>query len=65
MVSIESLGSPSDPMFVFITPLLLASGAGMQLGFESAQMCVYLRIQMCPDVWLCSVWVGRALLVPV
>lgn len=60
-------------LFVFITPPPLASGAGMQPGFERVQMCYYLRVQMHPDTfarslthtcalwqffWLGSVWVA-------
>lgn len=45
-------------LFVFITPPPLASGAGMQPGFERAQMCYYLRVQMHPDTF--ARWLARS-----
>lgn len=47
-ISRRSLGKPRGPMFVFITPLPLASGAGMRSGFKvrrCAFICAHQRVQ--------------------
>ena len=66
MVSKESLQKTSN-LFVFITPLALPSGAGMQSAFKSVQMCVYRCIQKYPDAHVLAVLFvgGLSLLGPV